>query len=65
MASQNFPGPYINGNLTEDDPMMARRPADHMDIASRPSTLRGTHDKSKLMNISHIGDQNSPTRKGR
>ncbi len=64
MARSNFPGPYLN-ETTEDDPMMVRRPGDHMEIASRPSTLRGTHDKSKLMGITHVGDQNSSSRKGR
>ncbi len=64
MAKSNFPGPGIN-DVQEDDPMMVRRPGDHMEIASRPSTLRGTHDKSKLLSISHVGDQNSLSRKGR
>lgn len=64
MAKSNFPGPGIN-DVQEDDPLMVRRPADHMEIASRPSTLRSTHDKSKLMGINHVGDMNSSTRKGR
>lgn len=64
MAKSNFPGPYLN-STEEDDPMMIRRPANHMEIASRPSTLRATHEKSSLMNLSHVGDQNSLSRKGR
>jgi hypothetical protein len=64
MAKSNFPGPYPN-ETTEDDSMMVRRPSDHLEIASRPSTLRSTHDKSKIMGISHVGDMNSSTRKGR
>jgi hypothetical protein len=64
MPKQNFPRPGIN-STEEDDPMMIRRPANHMEIASRPSTLRSTHDKSPTMGLVHVGDQNSPTRKGR
>lgn len=64
MAAQKFPGPYLN-ETTEDDPMMIRRPPNHMEIASRPSTLRSTHEKSGLMGINHTSDQNALTRKGR
>jgi hypothetical protein len=64
MASQRFPGPYLNETV-EDDPMMVRRPPSHMEIAARPSTLRSTGDKTTTMNISHTGDQNALTRKGR
>ena len=58
MPKQNFPGPYVS-TTTEDDPMMIRRPADHMEIASRPSTLRNTHKKSDKMGIDHTKDANS------
>jgi hypothetical protein len=65
MAKQSFPGPYINGDLTEDDPMMIRRPGSHMDIGARKSTLSQTHEKSGLMNIKHTGDDNALTRRGK
>ena len=38
--------------------MLVRRPPDHMEIASRPSTLRSTGEKSRLMSVQHVGDQN-------
>lgn len=64
MAKQSFPGPGLN-ECQEDDAMMVRRPPDHMEIASRPSTLRSTGEKSRLMGINHTGDQNAMTRRGR
>lgn len=64
MAKQNFPSPYLN-ETTEQDPMMVRRPSDHLEIAARPSTLRATYEKGGKMGIDHVGDANALTRKGR
>ena len=64
MAKQSFPGPYLN-ETTEDDPMMIRRPPNHMDIGARKSTLSQTHEKSGLLGIKHVADENSPTRRGK
>lgn len=64
MPKQNFPGPYLN-DCVEDDPMMVRRPPNHMEIASRPMTLRQTLSKSPLMGIAHTGDENALSRRGR
>jgi hypothetical protein len=58
MAKSNFPGPYIN-TTTEDDPMMKRRPPDHMEIGARAGTLKSTLERSTLMGIKHTGDQNT------
>jgi hypothetical protein len=57
MAARNFPGPYVS-DTKEDDPLMKRRPPDHMEIGARPATLKATGDKSNLMNLKHVGDQN-------
>ena len=64
MAKQSFPGPGLN-ECVEDDPMMIRRPPNHMDIGARKSTLSQTHEKTSLMNIKHVGDENSLTRRGK
>ena len=64
MAKQSFPGPGMN-SCEEDDPMMVRRPPNHMDIGARKSTLSQTHEKSSLLGIKHVADENSSTRGGR
>lgn len=58
MAARNFPGPYVNSTV-EDDPLMKRRPPDHMEIGARPSTLRAASSKTQIMGIKHVADQNS------
>lgn len=58
MASRNFPGPNVNSTV-EDDPLMKRRPPDHMEIGARPSTLRASSSKTAIMDIKHVSDQNS------
>lgn len=59
MAARNFPGPNVN-ETKESDPMMIRRPPDHMEIGARPGTIRAASEgKAQGMSIKHIGDQNS------
>jgi hypothetical protein len=59
MAARNFPGPTTN-DCVEDDPLMKRRPPDHMEIGARPATLKQSYDeRAGMMGIKHVGDQNS------